>query len=102
MKRFVKVIVVVKARGMAIRSSVFLQLQDKLSNWMVEMAGFNQPPEFSAKDFSKRQGTLKHVKQILPIYAYHCRRPKPLMRSNPIWREATSGYENTSANLGMT
>jgi hypothetical protein len=69
---------------------------------MVELAGLNQPPEFPAKDFSQRQGTLKQVKQILPIYAYHRRRPKSLIRSNPIWRETTGGYENTSANLGMT
>jgi hypothetical protein len=28
-------------------------------------------PEFPAKDFSKRQGTFKQVKQILPVNAYH-------------------------------
>jgi len=81
---------------------VFLQIEDKIANRMVEMSGFNQPPQLAAKDFSKGQGTLKQVKQILPIYAYHRRRPKSLMRSNPVWREATCGYENTSANLGMT
>jgi len=69
---------------------------------MVEMSGFNQPPQLSAKNFRQRQGVLKQVKQILSIYAYHRRRPKSLMRSNPIWRETTCGYENTSTNLGMT
>jgi hypothetical protein len=69
---------------------------------MVEMSGFNQPPQLSAKDFSQRQGTLKQVKQILSIYAYHRRRPKSLMCNDPIWREATSGNENTSADLGVT
>ena len=54
---------------MAFGLSVFVQLHDKLTDWMVEMSGFNQPPQLSAKDFRQREGMLKQVKQILPIYA---------------------------------
>ena len=62
---------------------MFLQLGYELPNRMVEMSGFNQPPKFPAKDFRKRQGTFKEVIQILPIYSYHRRRPKSLVRKAP-------------------
>ena len=40
------------------RSSMFFQLHDKLTNWIVEVAGFNQPTQLSTKNFRKRQLTL--------------------------------------------
>ena len=69
---------------------------------MVEMSGFNQPPKFPAKDLRKGQGTLKQVIQVLAINSYHRRRPKSLVRSNSIWRETTSGYEDAPTELGVT
>ena len=45
---------------------MFLQFHDKLTNWIVEMSGFNQPPQLAAKDFSKRQGMLKQVIKSCP------------------------------------
>ena len=69
---------------------------------MVEVTGFNQPPQLSAKDFRKRQGALKQAIQILPIYSCHRRRPKSLMRSNPIYRETTCGNEDAPTDLGVT
>lgn len=35
-------------------SLMFLQLSHELSHRMMEVAGFNQPPEFPAQDFIKR------------------------------------------------
>src|SRR4051812_5735782 len=88
-------------RALGSGSSMFLQLGDELTNWMVEVAGFNQPTEFPAKDFAKRQGVLKEIIQILAIKAHHRRRPKSLVRSNPSRRETTGGYEDATADLGV-
>jgi hypothetical protein len=83
-------------------SSMLVQLGHKLSNRMVEVTGFNQPAELPAKDFRKRQGVLKRVIQVLTINSDHRRRAESLVRSDPICREATGGYEDATTDLGVT
>ena len=81
---------------------MFLQLRDKFANGIMKVSGFNQPSEFPAKDFIKRQRAFQHIIQILTIDAYHRRRSKSLVRSNSIGRKATYGDENASTDLGVS
>jgi hypothetical protein len=83
-------------------SKMFLQLGHELSNWMVEVAGFNQPSEFPAQDFIKRQRPFQHVIQVLTINSDHGRGTKAIVSSDTVCREATCSYEDATTDLGVT